>query len=279
MIQRRVELPNWIINRLVAKGNQEHIRSFLQGIKSEQQLLDFERIIPSPELIRHARQVFSAVGPRCQEQYFIDDMHWRDFTPEEETQLRALGHRNWDDWSFANWGTNKIAFEVELDESTVDLGYVAISFETAWSPPIRILERLQEMFSDLAFCCEWFDEDEFFYRYHPSQSTAIARSERERPGERLIATLYLTKAEHPDFFLETQIIAETGGKRCEIVPMTRGEARRWILAPEVELLALLCPELAEAKTETIGADVVTIQTRISQLLTNRFHDDFGDLPF
>ena len=254
-------MPNWIINRLVAKGDPERIREFLGAIKGDQQPFEFERVIPSPEIIRHARRVFSPIGPRSQVQYFIDDMHCRDFTAQEEEELKALGCRSWDDWSFANWGTNKIGFEVELDESTVDLGYVVISFETAWFPPVRILERLQQMFSDLAFCCEWFDEDEFYYRYHPSQSTAIACAERERLGERLIETLYLTKAEHPDYFLETAILAETGGKRCKIGPMTVEEAHWWVLAPDVKLLAILYPELPEAK-KAVGARVATIQNRI-----------------
>jgi len=106
-----------------------------------------------------------------------------------------VGYRCSRDWCAANWGTDRIAFEVEIDASTADLGYVVIKFETAWSPPVRILERLQEMFPDIAFGCEWFAEGHFFDRYDPSQSTAIAQSERERPGERVIATLYLTNAE------------------------------------------------------------------------------------
>jgi hypothetical protein len=229
-------VPNWIINRLTAKGPPARIRNFLQAIKGEQQLLDFERIIPSPELIRRARRVFSPGAPQGEEEYFIDDFNYRPLTPEEQRELAALGYRSWEDWSFANWGTNKVAFEVELDDSTVDLGYVVIRFETAWSPPVRILERLREMFPDIAFACGWFTEDEFFYRYHSSQSTAIARSEWERPGEHITATLYLTKADNPEFFLESHVIAETGGGYREIEPMTRGEAQQWVLAPSVKLL-------------------------------------------
>ena len=67
-------MPNWIINRLVTKGTPQRIRNFLELIKSEQQPLDFERIVASPAIIRHARKVFSPMRPGCQEQYFIDDM-------------------------------------------------------------------------------------------------------------------------------------------------------------------------------------------------------------
>jgi hypothetical protein len=71
--------------------------------------------------------------------------------PREQKELEAVGFRSWQDWSYANWSTNRNASDVELDDSTADLGYVVIKFETAWSPPVRILERLEEMFPDIAF--------------------------------------------------------------------------------------------------------------------------------
>jgi hypothetical protein len=242
-------LPNWITNRLVAKGDPQRIRNFLHLIKSERQPLDFHNIIPSPEIIRHARKVFSSIGPRRREQYFFDETHWRDFTSEEEKQLEALGYRSWEDWSFANWGTNKIAFEVKLDESTVDLGYVVIDFETAWSPPVRILERLRDMFPNIAFSCEWFTEDESFHEHHPSQSV-IALSVAHGVDEYIIATLYLRHGECREFFLETQTTKKTGigypNAKSTIESMTPERAHLWMLAPEVTLLALLYPELPEA---------------------------------
>jgi hypothetical protein len=278
-------MPNWIINRLVAKASPDRIRQFLGAIRSDRQRLDFERIIPSPEVIRRAGRVWGppGSGQLSGAQYFISEVEWRDFTPEEEKELEALGCRSWEGWSFANWGTNKIAFEVEVDESTVDLGHVIISFETAWSPPVRILERLREMFPDIAFGCEWFPEDEFFYRYHPSQSAAIARSEREQPGEHIVATLYLTKAEYPDFFLETLIIAETGGQypreRSMIQPMTRGEARQWMLASDVKLLALLYPELGKAEPSAVGGDEPSTPTADKPVAGPNHENLPGDIPF
>jgi Ferredoxin-like domain in Api92-like protein len=271
-------MPNWIINRLLTKGDPQPIRNFLEVIKSEVQLLDFERIIPSPEILRHVGRVASPVGPWSKEQYFIDETHWRDFTAKEEKELEDLGYRSWRDWCRDNWGTDRNAFEVELDESTVDLGYVVISFETAWSPPARVLERLREMFPDIAFGCDWYPEDEFFYRYHPGQSTAIARSDQEQPGEHITATLYQTKTEYPDFFLETLTIAETEGQhpqRSVIEPMTPGEAHRWMSAPDVKLLALLYPELPKRETGRIESPTRSLRKQSAQ----PGDQDYPDIPF
>jgi hypothetical protein len=143
-----------------------------------------------------------------------------------------------------------MAFEVELDESTVDLGYVVIRFQTAWAPLVPIVERLRDMFPDIAFSREWCAEDEFLDRYYPSASTAVARSESGRDGEYTITTLYLTQAEYPEFFLETQTTEnpESGypNPSSTIEPMTPERAHLWMLAPEVTLLALLYPEPPEA---------------------------------
>lgn len=252
-------MPNWIINRLIIKGNPERIRELLEAIKSEYQPLDFDRIIPSPEAIHHIGLVFSPDTPEPRSVYWIDGSHSRPLTADEQRELENVGYRCSRDWCAANWGTDRIAFEVEIDASTADLGYVVIKFETAWSPPVRILERLQEEFSELAFCCEWFAEDECFYRYQPSQSTAIARSEQNRPGEHVVATLYLTRAEYPEFFLQTQVMKETTSEypreESTIESMSWEEARSWMLASDVELLALLYPELPKAEANAFSREV------------------------
>jgi hypothetical protein len=155
-------LPNWISNRLVAKGEPTAIREFLNAVKSDEQPFDFRRITPMPELIRHAARVYNPTGI-IEEWYVIDNIsNCRRFTPEEEKQLDALGHRCWHDWAIANWGTKWNACDVELDESTADLGYVVITFDTAWSPPWPVPRRPSEMFLELAFCCGWADQEEMF---------------------------------------------------------------------------------------------------------------------
>jgi hypothetical protein len=112
------------------------------------------------------------------------------------------------------------------------------------------------MFPDIAFSCEWCAEDGFFDRYYPSASMAVARSESGRDGEYTITTLYLTQAEYPEFFLETQTTEtpESGypNPSPTIEPMTPERAHLWMLAPEVTLLALLYPELPKTETETVG---------------------------
>jgi hypothetical protein len=244
-------MSTWIINRLLVKSDPARLREFLDAVKSEGQPFDFDLLVPVPELITHVSYGFMTIdGQEVEQWYTTDDGHHRLFTPQEEQELEQLGYRRWGGWFLANWGTNRNACDIQLDESSVHSGYVVIQFETAWNPPWPILRRLQDMFSDLGFACRWFSEDESFYRYHPSVSLAIGRVKREgSAGQHITTTLYMTKDNCGDFFLETQtateMIAGEHRVRTMIETMSEAEAHSWLLSPDVKLLALIYPEIPE----------------------------------
>jgi hypothetical protein len=78
----------------------------------------------------------------------------------ETTMTRAdaikIGVRSGD----ANWMR---VYDVNLNYGTVDLGFLRIRFETAWVPPLPVLDLLKESFPDLTFEFEWIDFDATFY--------------------------------------------------------------------------------------------------------------------
>jgi len=82
--------------------------------------LDFNTIIPMPAAVQDSKD---AVG--------------------------ETGRPVWDEWSCANWGTkwNAHAFCLGKDETN----HLECSFETAWSPPVPIWEKMGEMFPTLVF--------------------------------------------------------------------------------------------------------------------------------
>jgi hypothetical protein len=51
--------------------------------------------------------------------------------------------RNWYDWSCENWGTKWDAYEVRVQRLSDTSMYVMM--ETAWSPPIPVFRKLEEM--------------------------------------------------------------------------------------------------------------------------------------
>lgn len=63
----------------------------------------------------------------------------------------------WYEWSINNWGTkwNAYGYEKGTDYSKSE----NLWFQTAWSAPHPILQKLSEMYPDITFEHEWADED------------------------------------------------------------------------------------------------------------------------
>lgn len=65
------------------------------------------------------------------------------------------GYVSWYPWSINNWGTKWDSYEVEIDDTAENPSF---TFQTAWSFPTPIFEKLAEMFPALTFDCVTFDE-------------------------------------------------------------------------------------------------------------------------
>jgi hypothetical protein len=64
------------------------------------------------------------------------------------------GSTSWYDWCLREWGTKWSAYNF----SDYDDGNT-IEFDTAWSPPTPIIEKLSEMYPDVVINHQWADED------------------------------------------------------------------------------------------------------------------------
>ena len=60
---------------------------------------------------------------------------------------------NWYSWCTSNWGTKWDACEAHIDHDDID--YFAVSFESAWSPPIAWIDNIMQDFPDLCFTLEY----------------------------------------------------------------------------------------------------------------------------
>jgi hypothetical protein len=162
-------MPNWTSNTIRIEGAEADLRAFLEAVKWQDEIFDFNRIIPMPELLKHTGSGYRTIdGQQVREWYVIgngaalaaDDKSVRLFTPEEEATLKAIGHRDWYTWSTEHWGTKWNACRAELAEDCAEERYIEIRFETAWAAPMPVIEKMFEMFPKLSFDCSWQDEDE-----------------------------------------------------------------------------------------------------------------------
>jgi hypothetical protein len=130
-------MPNHITNRITFTCTDKQFGGLIEkywGSTDEEEesgngssALNFHRIIPMPQ------QIF------------------RGNLGSEERDV--YGDMNWYDWSIKNWGTKWNSYDGGYDEGTH-----TIFFDTAWSAPHPVIEKLGEL-TGLSFMHEWADED------------------------------------------------------------------------------------------------------------------------
>lgn len=123
-------MPNHVTNKIEFHGEQANIDKILELIKGEKECIDFEKIVPMPDNIFR--------GNLGHEEY------------------AKYGKNNWYDWSLHNWGTKWNAYNSCLDKDINE-----IEFDTAWSCPLAVLNKLAELCykHDVSFTGKWADED------------------------------------------------------------------------------------------------------------------------
>lgn len=110
--------------------------------------IDFNKILPMPE----------GILKTCHEST-IEEIT-KQLTPEEtearqkehdllqEQNIKDYGHKNWYDWSLANWDTKWNAYNCwTLEDTGINEveDFEAFGFQTAWSPPINVIRELSKL--------------------------------------------------------------------------------------------------------------------------------------
>ena len=130
-------MPNWCSNYLqIETKTPKQFTKLIQGITNDsEQPFDFNRIIPTPEELENVS------APNKE-------------NPQE--MIKKYGYADWYDFRCARWGTKWNASDVDLTlESPTSL---SISFNTAWSPPIPVIEAIAEKYPFASISLEYYEE-------------------------------------------------------------------------------------------------------------------------
>lgn len=113
--------------------------------------IDFNKIVPMPEGIEktcNASSIEEITKQRTPEE---EEARQKEHDLLEEQNLKDYGHKNWYDWSVANWDTKWNAYscwtlELSVYEiiNTIDK-IEELGFQTAWSPPINVIRQLAKL--------------------------------------------------------------------------------------------------------------------------------------
>jgi len=166
-------MPNWCENILEAQGPEEEIRRFLDETGP---ILSFDSIVPMPA------ELWDADSPLRPP--WNAGSHALALWQQRQAELRRkYGATDWHDWAIKHWGTKWNACAVRQEGR----GYV---FDTAWGPPLPVIQALSAKYPDLRFTLTYAEPGNYFGGY------AIYRNGN------LVEETDIPDAELPDFFAE-----------------------------------------------------------------------------
>lgn len=182
-------MPNHITNILRIEGalpDVGEVENAIEGhVRDGCPYIDFNKILPMPEdlnVVSGGMARFAETLVKTLEDQGIDVKAWKDSSKfnewvlehkdeipvphtssmdgQEEPPLTQYidnylkyGHFDWYGWANENWGTKWNAYS----QSKADSG--EISFDTAWSTPFPVMQKLSQMFPKVTLTVMYADED------------------------------------------------------------------------------------------------------------------------
>lgn len=185
-------MPNWCDNELTIRSKRGGVLACLEAIRGDEEcerekppLIDFDRIIPMPEILKGTTSPPDLRGlfPLGDEEAGKKILEWEWVREKGITTLEDLrcyleqlpdyeellakarktqqaeamtGYSDWYSWCVANWGTKWNAQDTVFKKDPTDQE-ATICFDTAWSPPIPVVETLSRKFPRLSFTLRYWE--------------------------------------------------------------------------------------------------------------------------
>lgn len=138
LIIKVLVMANNVTNRLEFYGDSEMIKELKEFIKGDEDVIDFEKIIPRDEFLV---KWYNAPKGDDPESILVRDRLKNEFNCKS-------GH----DWTNNNWGTKWNAYD------QYDVYDDIIEFHTAWSSPDPIIEAISKKYPEIEISVMYADE-------------------------------------------------------------------------------------------------------------------------
>ena len=156
-------MPNHVTNQVTFLGSTTRIKELREKCKGTDSPFSFQAFYPMPQELQGTSSPAKVVSDKELREWKDKlasgelkewERDYRPITLKEQTYLISkYGCDNWYDWHLEHWGTKWDCYShVEDDECN-------ITFDTAWSTPIRVLLELSRMFDDITIEVKYADED------------------------------------------------------------------------------------------------------------------------
>ena len=166
-------MPNYVKHVVsITSENDATIKKVKNILTDPEGNFTFQGIIPRPKSLEIEASTYTEEGVayhRADKEKQAEMLekwkkHWNDDVVERIIRLGEIGIENiekygyatWYDWSIDNWGTKWDACDTNV--FTYD-NYIGIEFQTAWSTPYPVFEKLAKEFPDIEIEVKYADED------------------------------------------------------------------------------------------------------------------------
>ena len=146
-------MPNYCSNVVEIQGPQHILKTLVEH------RLDFMKIHPYP------KELDITAGREGAD----DSPEQIRLVAAEEANLKKHGYKNWYDWCVNNWGTkwnaggDNDAMQVDYDEDVNNQGIALFQFDTAWAPPLGVLDKLSATHPELSIECRYSEPGVGFF--------------------------------------------------------------------------------------------------------------------
>lgn len=179
-------MPNWVTNNILfdctnSKYTPEDIAKRVHGKTEDgrELVFDFNRITPMPECLNieassrgedgyraYMKFLEESKGKSERQKARLEEMYRTSVGDESwllgmsyHANKRLTGSANWYDWCCNNWGTKWNACDAYMEDPFPGERYLHVSFQTAWSAPRGLIQKLSKILSGVTVEHEWSDED------------------------------------------------------------------------------------------------------------------------
>ena len=162
-------MPNHVENELRVFGPRRELIIFRDHVADEYNALSANKLIPYPsefeELDKKAeewRKKWNGVLELIKEEdpdkaAALRTEAFKKFKAENGDWPKDGFNSGGYEWCISHWGTKWGFYEVELVRDTPEQNNLYYTFQTAWSPPIPLIEKMGELFPKIRISLKYFE--------------------------------------------------------------------------------------------------------------------------
>jgi hypothetical protein len=160
------KMPNWCDNTLRVIGAKTTVRKFMragankEGRWKDNKVLSFHKLYPVPDDVLSVPDIWTTEGLELWVKKEEAEEEYRKFMrlplrfPNGVPKIKPY------DWKSQNWGTNRDALNVGVSYAPFrgDRFVAEYHFDTAWSPPLPLIDNVAKSFKTLQFSLQYVGE-------------------------------------------------------------------------------------------------------------------------